>query len=606
MRKVKKLAKIAGWILLAVVIGATVFAVPTIWFKPWSIDHFYARVFLRTAVRRPMMLSSMRILEPMGLRFHNDDLDDGSVEFQVEEAERMATELETLRSYDREGLSADARISYDVLEWFLADQVAARPFILHDYPVNQLRGAHQRLPDFMLNTHQVNDLRDGHDYVARLRQFGRYFDQTIAGQETRRSLGIVPPRFVLDASIEQMREQIAEPPGEHRLIAHLADELEALDLADDVRAQLVGEAVAALTDVVYPAYERLISACQELLTEATSDDGVWKLPDGAALYSQQLRSYTTTDLTADQIHQLGLEAVAAIEAEMRVILESQGIEVHEVGPAMRALAADERFVWPSTDDARELILDRYRELATEADGAVGTLFNVRPSATVAVERMPEFREERAPRAYYQPPAFDGTRPGTFYVNLRDPAEHSRYFMRTLVHHEAIPGHHFERALSQERKGVPFFRRVLPFIAYGEGWGLYAEGLAGEAGLLDDPFDRLGYLASQQFRSVRLVVDTGIHAKRWSRERAIEYALAKTGLLEADVTAEIERYIVMPGQACSYKIGHLKIAELRERARVSLGDRFDLPAFHDVILGNGAVPLTILEDLVDDWIARGGG
>jgi uncharacterized protein (DUF885 family) len=334
---------------------------------------------------------------------------------------------------------------------------------------------------------------------------------------------------------------------------------------------------------------------------ATGEDGVWKLPDGEAYYAHTLAHHTTTSMTADEIHRLGLAEVERLQSEMRAILEVEGYATESVGAAMQGLLDEDRFRYPDTDEGRQQILDDFTGIVREAEKGIGPLFDLKPQAAIEVVRVPEFKQDNSPSAYYDSPAFDGSRPGRFYVNLRNVDEHTRFNMRTLAYHEAVPGHHFQLAIAQELQDVPFFRRIIPFTAYVEGWALYAELLADEAGFHPTPYSRLGYLQAQLLRAVRLVVDTGIHAQRWTREQAIDYMLQNTGIADTEVVAEVERYIVNPGQACAYKVGQLKILELRRRARQSLGDAAGLRRFHDLVLGDGAMPLTLLEQRVETWV-----
>lgn len=601
MGRVKKTISIT---LLLIVAAAAGFVVPTIWGKPWSIDHFFGRVFVRFALRHPMMLSSMRLLEPMGLTFHNDDLDDFSLAFEEKEARFVEHELATLRSYDRASLDGQTALSYDVLEWFLDDAAAGNRWRFHNYPVNQMAGLQNGLPDFMINTHHLGNEEDAEDYVTRVGQFERAFDQLLEGLVKREQMGIVPPRFVVDHVLTEMRGLIAPPAREMVLATHFAEKLGEIEGLTDVRRdELEADLAAAIESSVVPGYRKLIAFFEHQREIATTDDGVWKLPDGAELYAWTLRHHTTTDFTPEEIHRLGLGEVDRIQAEMREILAAQGYPTENLAETMNALNEEERFLYPDTDEGRAAILTDFQAIIDQVDAGIDPLFDVRPESGVAVERVPEFRQATAPGAYYDSPPFDGSKPGTFYVNLRDVKEIPKFGMPTLAYHEAIPGHHFQIAVAQELQGVPFFRRIIPFTAYAEGWALYAEQLAAENGFEDDPFDRLGYLTAQLFRAVRLVVDTGIHSRRWTREEAIEYMLANTGMPAGDVVSEIERYIVDPGQACAYKVGQLQILKLRARAQEALGDAFDLPGFHDVVLKNGAVPLSILERLVDEWIAE---
>jgi len=594
--------KFLVWSLLAIAIGGALFLIPTIWFKPWSINHFYARTFLRFAIRHPMLLSQLRILEPMGIEFHANDLDDVSVEFQLEEARWAASQLDILQSYDRDSLDAAGKLSYDILEWFLIDSVEGNRFLFHNYPVNQLFGVQSELPDFMINVHQIDSPGSAQTFIVRLNQFGRYLDQTIRGLQYREERGIVPPKFVLDKVLEGMRRFRAPEPKENVLFVHFQGKVASIEQVDDARrARFLADAEQAVETTVYPAYDRLIAEAERLQLVATTDDGVWKLPNGGDFYAYQLRHYTTTGMSADEIHALGLEEVETIQAEMSSILESVGLGTSDVGHAMTVLGDDSRFLYPDTDEGRRQILDDYQTIIDDVGRGLSPIFNVIPGAAVKVEPIPSFKQATSTVAYYNAPPFDGSKPGIFYVNLRSVREHPKFGMRTLAYHEAVPGHHFQIAIAQELKEVPFFRRVIPFTAFVEGWALYAEKLAAERRFEDDPYDRLGYLQAQLFRAVRLVVDTGIHSKRWTREEAIDYMLQNTGMAETDVVAEIERYIVNPGQACAYKVGQLEILKLRTRAQERLGDRFDIREFHDVVLTNGAVPLVILERLVDQWI-----
>ncbi len=587
---------------LLVVIGAAVFLVPTIWFKPWSIDHFYARTFLGFALKRPMVLSQIRILEPMGLHFHNNDLNDYSVAFEVKEARWLDRELEILRSYNREGMDESHQLSTEILEWFMSNNQRGNRFMFHDYPVNQLFGFQSSLPDFMLNTHQINTHRDAKNYLARISKFGTAFDQTIEGLHVRAEKGVIPPRFVIQRVLVEMRDFTEKPATENPLFTHFEQRLSHLTEVEASKQNKLKERLRTeIETTVYAAYGRLMDYLQTLEAQATTDDGVWKLPEGDAYYAYTLHNYTTTNHSAEEIHQVGLREVSRISEEMRVILRGEGYNVSNLAATIGRLGAEERFRYPDTDEGRAGILADYQAIIHEILAGLETTFDIRPRATAEVKRIPEFKEDTSPLAYYQRPPMDGSKPGVFFVNLRGVDEHLRYRMRTLAYHEAVPGHHFQIGIAQELEDVPFFRRLVPFTSYIEGWALYAETLAAENGFLDDPFDQLGYLIDQQLRAVRLVVDTGIHDKRWTREEAIAYMVESTGMPESEVIAEVERYIVLPGQACAYKVGQLKILELRERAKDRLGADFDIREFHNVVLKNGAVPLDILERLVDGWI-----
>lgn len=589
---------------MALVAGAAaLFVIPTVWGTPWSIEHLYTRVFAEVVLERPMLLSRLRLLEPWGLDFHSDELDDFSVAFQLESAEQTREALRMLRGYDRESQTPSQRLSTDLLDWYLEVASDGERFQFHDYPVNQMSGVQSSLPDFMLNVHQIHSRRDAENYRRRLAAFGVAFDQVVEGLRHRESQGVVPPRFVLLRVREEIRGFLERPPREHVLYARFRERLDEVESLDELQREALLEAVGAeIEDSVYPAYRRLDDELARLEAVATTDEGAWKLPDGDAYYAWALRLHTTTRLTADEIHRLGLAELERIQREMAAILREEGLDASDLAAAIRSLGDDPRFRYPDTDDGRSQILADYRAIVDDAHERMPDLFGVLPRAPVVVERVPFFKQAGAPLAYYQPPPFDGSLPGVFYVNLRSVSENQRFRMRTLTYHESIPGHHLQIAIAMELDGVPFFRRVLPFTAFTEGWALYAERLAGEQGFHPTPWDELGMLIDEAFRAVRLVVDTGIHAKRWTREQAIDFMEANTGKPRSELVAEVERYIVMPGQACAYKMGQLRILELRERARRALGADFDLRDFHDVVLGGGSLPLEILERVVDDWIA----
>lgn len=592
----------AGITILVLLAAGVFWLANLIWFRPFNIDHFYDRVFLQYALKNPEMLSSLRIL-PSWADWYNDDLTDLSPAQDKAMLQLSKDALETLRSYDLDSQTPQQQLSTRILDWFLETTVNGERWLYHNYPVNQLFGVQSSLPDFMAEQHQVNDEGEAEDYIARLSKFDEAFRQLDESLRLREEMGITPPTFVIEHVLNETRNFIGMAPQENLLYTSFADKLGKLEDLDEAdRARLLERAEREIAESVYPAYRNLIAYLEELQPKTTSDDGVWKLPDGDEFYRHMLRYWTTTELDPSEVHDIGLREVEKLQAEMDAILRAEGYTEGSVGERVLALSQEERFLYPDTDEGRERILADYQRLIDEVSAGLDDAFDLRPKAPVEVRRVPEFKEKTAPGAYYTMPARDGSMPGIFYANLRSVQEIPRFGMRTLTYHEAVPGHHFQIAIQGELEGLPVFRTMPLFSAYTEGWGLYAEQLAAELGFQEDPYDRLGYLQAQLFRAVRLVVDTGIHAKRWTREQAIDYMTANTGMPQTDVVAEIERYIVMPGQACAYMIGKLKIVELRERAKQALGDRFSLPEFHRVVLQNGAMPLAVLEDIVNQYIA----
>ena len=590
--------------LAALLLIIVVLVVNTVWFKPFFIRAFYEKVFAQFAFDSPELLSSLHMVEGLGIQGHNRKLDNASEAEGTQQIERLRNDLATLHRYDTTGMRGQDRLNYQVLDWYMTNAANGAAFRYDNYPVNQMFGVQNGFPSFMASVHQVHNRRDADYYNERLAAVGVKFGQVLEGLKIREQHGVVPPTFVIDKVLAEMSAFVAQQPEQNILYTSLADKLkkaEGLDAA--AQAQVLAETKQQIQRSVYPAYQQLITYFRALRPRSTTDAGVWKFPDGKAYYAYCLRSNTTTTFSAAQIHALGLSEVARITAEMRAILQAEKVAgADSVGPAIARLGEDPRFSYADTDSGRALILADYRRILTEVDQGLSSAFRIRPKARMEVQRVPVFKEKTSPGAYYERPALDGSRPGIFYASLYDVKATPKFGMRTLAYHEGIPGHHFQIGVAQELKGLPTFRTVVPFTAYTEGWALYAERLASELGFEKDPYDKLGGLRAELFRAARLVVDTGIHDQRWTREQAIDYLRRTTGMALSDVTAEVERYIVMPGQACAYKVGMLKILELRERAKAQLGPRFDLRDFHDTVLKNGALPLEVLEQVVNDYIA----
>lgn len=601
----KRFFKWVMWIFLVAVIVAAVFLINLIYFRPWSLNLFYEKIFAETIFREPELLSALGLVEQFGITAHNGKLNDESPAHQQQVLDRWKEDLRQLRQYPLNRQSPSQQLSTHVLDWFLEREVEGEKWQWHNYPVNQLFGVQNQFPSFMANTHRLLSPKDCEYYVMRLNAVPKKFDQLLEGLKVREQKQILPPRFVVEEVLKEMGEFIAKPAPENILATSFKERAAKIQkLTDAQRSDFQNRVEAAVTNQVYPSYQKLIAYFNELLPKTTTDDGVWKLPEGDAFYAYTLHENTTTTLNPDEVHALGVNEVARIEAEMRTDLDQLGFAGQPIGQAMDNLGKAARFLYPNDDKGRADALAEYTRLINTATEACKTLFLTMPKAKCEVRRVEQFKEATAPGAYYNPGAMDGTRPGIFFANLRDMNEVPKWSMPTLAYHEGVPGHHWQLSIAQELKGVPQFRKVLPFTAYAEGWALYCEWLAKEVGWYkDDPFGDLGRLRDELFRAVRLVVDTGIHAKHWTRDQAIAYMREKTGMGEKDVKAEIERYIVNPGQACAYKIGMLKIQELRARAQQELGDKFDQREFHDTLLKNGGLPLEILEEQVNEYIQK---
>ncbi|MDG2335030.1 MAG: DUF885 family protein [Myxococcota bacterium] len=593
--------RILKWSGFVTVLVVGVLVVNLVWFKPFSIRLFYERVFVRLLLDNPELVSQIGILDGTLLDFHSDKLNDVSLAQREKALAGSKENLTTLRRYDREGLSASDQLSYDVLEWSLLDRVEGERFALHDYAIIQNRGAYLDLVDFLGRVHPIAVRRDAENYLMRLAAVETKLDQELAVAERQADAGIIPPRFIIAKTLGNLHNIRDTAATESLFVTSFRDRMtDVAEISEKDRSALVGRAIDLVERSVYPAYDRTIAFFDALAPRATDDAGVWNLPDGDAYYQYRIRSMTTTELTAEEIHQIGLSEVARIEAEMHEILAAEGYADAPLPELLRGLAGEERFLRPDTPEAKQEIVSEFQEIVDEISGGIRAAFNIVPAAPLEVRRIPAYREATA-ASHYNPASLDGSRPAIFFAKLAEIPP--RFEMRTLAYHEGIPGHHFQVGIQTELGDIPNFRKIPAFTAFIEGWALYAERLAWEMGYQTDPFDDLGRLKAEQFRAVRLVVDTGLHFKRWTRQRALDYMRAHTG---DENVSEIERYCVWPGQALAYKIGMLKIIELRGRARAALGDAFDLAAFHDVVIGNGSLPLAILEQQVDAYISRGVG
>ena len=602
----KFIFKLILWIVLGLVIVLAVFAVNTIWFRPWNLNLFYEKVFAEVIFSEPELLTQLGLVEQFGITSHNGKLSDESPAHQQMVIDRWKKDLRQLHEYPLDRQTDSQKLSTHVLDWFLQDQVDGEKWQFHNYPVNQLFGVQNNFPSFMANSHRLFGRKDCEYYIMRLNALPTKFDQTLEGLKVREQKQILPPKFVVEEVLKEMNDFVAKPVPENILATSFKTRAAKIDkLSDKEREDFQARVETAITNSVYPAYHKLIDYFTALLPKTTTDDGVWKLPDGDAFYAYALRDNTTTNMPPNEVHELGLREVARIEGEMRTLLDANGFAGQPIGAAMDKLGKDPRFLYSNDDKGRADALAEYRRLIDAAvEDSTKRLFLTAPKAKLDIRRVEPFKEATAPGAYYEGGAMDGSRPGIFYANLRDMNEVPKWSMPTLAYHEGVPGHHWQISIAQELKGLPQFRKVIPFTAYAEGWALYCEWLAKQVGWYDkDPFGDLGRLQAELFRAVRLVVDTGIHAKHWTREQAIAYMLEKTGMGEKEVKAEIERYIVNPGQACAYKVGMLKIQELRTRAQQELGDKFDQREFHEAVLKNGALPLEILEEQVNEYIRK---
>jgi uncharacterized protein (DUF885 family) len=520
----------------------------------------------------------------------------------LERTQRQLAEL--TETIDPEQLSGQTRLSYDIFRRNAERSIAGYEWREHRYGLDQMNGLQSQLPAFMINTHQVKSLADAEAYIARLQGVKERFAQARELMSAAEANGALPPRFVFPYVISDARNVIRGAPFEEGadspLWADFKAKVASLDVTPDVSASLLEQAEVALKESVLPAYQALIAHAEAAATRAGTDDGIWRTRDGARYYDFLLAGYTTTNMTAEQIHQLGLSEVERIQNEMRAIMQQVNFE-GDLQEFFEWLRQEPRFYYPETAEGKQAYLTEAKRLIDGMQARLPELFRTLPKAPMVVKAVEPFREKSAGKAFYQRPSQDGTRPGVYYANLYRMADMPKYEMEALAYHEGIPGHHMQLAIAGELGDLPRFRRFGGFTAYSEGWGLYTERLPKELGFYADPYSDFGRLVMELIRAVRLVVDTGLHAKRWTREQVIDYHLANLPMTRDAATKATERYIVMPGQATAYTVGMLKIVALRRDAEQALGERFDIRDFHDVILRSGPLPLDLLEEQVASWV-----
>ena len=567
------------------------------------LNAFFAAKFDEAVARSPM-LQTFR-----GIKTDYDKWDDVSPAAVLKEMEiQRATVAEMRREFDPATLDTQAALSYRLAEYQL--QQAERNFKYrgNNLTFNQMRGQHSGIPAFLINQHRITDVSDAEAYISRLNgvagYLGAFHARAVEGAEN----GVLAPRFVYDYVLESAGNIVtgypfegADPDNPSPLYEDFAKKVAALKLPENEADELLFEARGALIDSVFPAYVSLIELMTDHRAAAGTDDGAWRLPDGEAFYAARLANMTTTDMSATEIHDLGLSEMARIHAEMEVIKTKVGFEgsLQDFFDYMRTAP---EFYKAETPEGKAEYLAEATAMIDTMRTRLPEMFNTFPKADLIVKAVEPFREKGAGKAFYQRPAADGSRPGTYYANLYLMSAMPTYQMEALAYHEGIPGHHMQLAIAQELEGIPEFRKSGNVTAYTEGWGLYSEFLPKELGFYDDPYSDFGRLAMELWRAARLVVDTGLHDKKWTREEATQYLIDNTPNPESDCVKAIDRYIVMPGQATAYKIGMLKILELRERAKAALGDKFTLGEYHDIVLRDGPVPLALLEEKVDTWIA----
>ena len=566
------------------------------------VNEFFDRNFDEYIARHPQFASQL------GIKIGYDKWEDLSDASNAEDLGKSFENLAALkRDFNFDALDPQTQLSWRLFEHDVQQSAEAFRFRMHNYPVNQMFGWHSSTPTFLMNIHRVDNVQDAEAYIARLNAVDEQADQLIRNLQARAEKGIIPPKFVFPLVLDACRKVTQGRPfdgadTDSTLLADFTKKVTALkDVDQPTRDRLIALAGKALTASFAPAYQKLIGFLEAQEKVAPVEGGAWQFPDGRNFYEMALRRTTTTNLSADEIHDIGLKEVARIHGEMREIMKRVKFK-GDLQAMFKFMRTDPQFYLPDTDEGRAEYLKRATTIIDTMRGRLDELFLTKPKADVVVKAVEKFREKSAGKAFYQQPAPDGSRPGMFYVNLAEMKSTPTYELEGLAYHEGIPGHHMQIAIAQELSGIPKFRRLgTRFTAYSEGWGLYTELIPKEMGLYQDPYSDFGRLALELWRAGRLVVDTGLHHKRWTRQQAIDYLIKNTPNAPEDCVEAINRYIVSPSQATAYKIGMLKILELREKAKKQLGAKFDIRQFHDVVLTSGPVPLDVLEELVDRWV-----
>ena len=564
---------------------------------------FFEEIFQRELSESPLFQAQL------GMKTERyGEWDDFSDAATIEDHEQTVGDLERLRAeFDYDALSEQSQVSYRIFEFLQERAIKGHDWRFHQYAFSTMNNPITFPVTFLQNIHRVDDVSDAEAYISRLNNIEVAGEQTLDGIDMATERGVVPTSFTFDPILTDSRNVLTGAPfddsGEDSaLLADFKGKVEALEIDEAEKERLVNDAVAALEGPFARTVEKFIAKVESLRDQSHGANGVWALPDGKEFYDYQIEFWTSeTGLSANDVHKIGLKDVKRIRGEMEAIMEQVGFD-GDLQEFFTFLRTDPSNFFPNTDEGRQAYLDQSKAYIDSIYEDVDQYFNVLPKAPLEVRRVEEWREETAPIAFYNRPTPDGSRPGIYYTNLKDMTTKQKHEMETIAYHEGAPGHHFQLAIQQELEGVPMFQKFAFFGSYSEGWGLYSERLAKEQGRFTDPMQDFGRLQNEMLRAARLVVDTGVHSKKWSREKAIKFMLDNNPMTEEDATKEIERYIDLPGQALSYKIGMIKILDLRQRAMDALGDEFDIREFHDIVLKNGAVALPILEELVDGYIA----
>ena len=605
LERAKTIFKLTIKLVAVLLVVTALYSFNLFMMKPFSVDHYLGKELIIDLIESPEELTYVGILDRFDwITKHNSKLSipqDDDIDNDIKQIEKV---IKTLYKYDDSRLSDIQKSTKKIAIFDYENQLKElKDFPYLDYPLNQIGGIHLNTIEFMNSVHPIRSDSEAIAFIKRTDLIKDVYQGVLNHLKKQADNGIYPPEFVYSHVINQLDEFINVVNTEHPLYKQFMLKIKKLELSNDQVDYLEKEITRSINESVTPGFKLLRNFMANTKKNANPNHGIWSQPGGDEYYKLKIRTFTTTDYSPEEIHQMGLNEVKRISSRMREILTSLGYaENKSVGELMNELNENPDFLYADTPDRKEIVVNDYTDMVNEAIRVMADYFHTMPKSEVIVKAVPEYSEQNAAGGYYQSPALDGSRPGVFYANLYDIKQTPTYSMRTLAYHEATPGHHHQIAHSLENEELTLYRRFGYYTsAFAEGWALYSEILALEAGLAKNPYDELGILQSELFRANRLVVDTGMHYKRWTREEAMDYMKSVTGMSDTEVRVEIERYIVWPGQALSYKVGMIKILELRERAMKELGDKFNIKDFHSAVLDHGNPPLFIVEEMVEKMI-----
>ena len=601
----KNFFKFLRYSFLSIFFLIIIFFINLFYMKPISLDHFLNKEISLELIRSPEYMTYVGVFDRFNFILkHNEKLTIPTSSYYKKNHENKLKRLSLLKKYKQENLTSSQKITQKIAIFDTENDIYQyEKFRYHSYLFNQISGNHLNLIEFMTDTHPLKNYNDALSYIKRVKLFGDILSANLEWLKEQKKEEIYPPKFVFDHVINQLNELVNYKENDNPLIYIFTKKLNDINIPKLDIVKLKEQLTEVIRLDVNPGFLLILNFMKDNYDNANVHHGVWSLPNGDEFYNLKIRSFTTTNYSPEQIHQIGLSEVNRISNRMKEIFYQLGYEVDKtIGEMMNELNENSNFLYADTPDRKKIIISDYNKMLVQAEKDVKPYFERLPKSKVEIKAVPEYSEKTAAGGYYQAPSLDGSRAGVFYANLYDIKQTPTFGMRTLTFHETIPGHHLQIALNQENKELTLYRKLgYRTSAYTEGWALYAEQLAVEIGMTKNLYDELGVLQSEMFRANRLVVDTGIHFKKWSREKAMDYMKKTTGMSDTQVRVEIERYIVWPGQALSYKIGMLKILELREKAKEKMGQNFNIKSFHSIILDQGIVPLFILEEIVNEWI-----